>query len=202
MGERVINMRAGAVAAILLLVLPLAAKAGPREEVIKAMDQCATIGDNSQRLACFDKLTPQVKAVLAQIVTAQERQPTAEEQKSWFGFDVGNLFGGNPEPMQQATPQQFGADNLPAPPVKNSETPLPGPIDSISATVTDYAFNPLGKFVVFLEGGQVWKETDSDTDRNAFNRSVNRVTISRGFLGSYNMKINNSDKIYKVTRVK
>ena len=77
-------------------------------------------------------------------------------------------------------------------------------LESISAGVSDYAYTPLGKFIVFLDNGQVWRQIPGDADRAMFRKTAkdNAVTISRGFVGSYNMTINGSAKVFKVTRVK
>lgn len=184
---------------------PAPAPASPAE-VLRALSGCAGIADSGARLACYDNLAPQVKAALAAApsAVAAKAPPTEEEQRSWFGFDMGGLFGSSP--AQQTTPQQFGAENTEA--AKEArDNPPPGgpqPIDSISAKLTEYAFNPFGKFVVFLDNGQVWKQIQGDSDHAHFQRNPaeNTVTISRGFIGSYNLTINDSNKIYKVTRLK
>ena len=77
-------------------------------------------------------------------------------------------------------------------------------MDSITASVTEYAFTPFGKFIVFLDNGQVWKQMQGDADHaiSSKNPKDNKVTISRGFIGSYNLSVNDSAKIYKVERVK
>ncbi|HVU21508.1 MAG TPA: hypothetical protein VHE09_12320 [Rhizomicrobium sp.] len=194
-------MRVGAVAAFVLLGLSIPAQAGVRDDVLRAMDQCSTVADKDQRLACFDQLSTQVKQAIAE--GPRNGPPTVEEQKSWFGFDFGNLFGDNKSPNQQTTPQQFGSENLPAPPRKEGEPEPQGPIDSITANVADYAVNPFGKFVVFLDSGQVWKQIGGESDIAGFKKSGgNTVLISRGLLGSYNMQINGSNKVFKVKRIK
>lgn len=192
------NVRALTAVVFLTLSVPMTAQGGVRDEVLKAMDQCSVISDKDQRLACFDALSVQVKQAIAE--GPMTGPPTAEQQKSWFGFDFGNLFGG---PNQQTTPQQFGSENLPAPPPKPGEPAPEGPIDSITAKVTDYALNPFGKFVVFLESGQIWKQIGGEADIATFNKGgENTVMISRGALGSYNMQINGSNKVFKVKRIK
>jgi hypothetical protein len=57
---------------------------------------------------------------------------------------------------------------------------------------------------VFLDNGQVWRQMQGDADRAHFRPKAkdNKVIISRGSLGSYNITINDSPKLYKVTRVK
>ena len=77
-------------------------------------------------------------------------------------------------------------------------------VDSISATLTDYSFTPFHKFIIFLNNGQVWRQIQGDSEIAHFSRAAadNTVTIERGTLGSYNLRINDSNKVFKVTRVK
>ncbi|HTT99107.1 MAG TPA: hypothetical protein VMF58_13740 [Rhizomicrobium sp.] len=193
------NLRAPAAIAAFFILVPPSVQAGVRDDVLRAMDQCATIADKDKRLACFDSLSVQIKQAIAEGPAAGPM--TAEQQKSWFGFDFGNLFGS--APSQQTTPEKFGSENLPAPPPKPGEAPREEPIDSITMKVTDYALNPFGKFVVFLDGGQVWKQIGGEADVAKFNKNGNNtVQISRGVLGSYNMQINDSNKVFKVKRIK
>jgi hypothetical protein len=172
------------------------------QDVLEAISRCATVAENEARLACYDALAPRVKDALAAPPTSLpgNRAPTAEEQRSWFGFDLGSLFGSNP--AQQTTPEQFGNDRLPATHAK--EETAAAEVESITAGVTDVAYTPLGRFIVFLNDGQVWRQIEGDADRASFKKppQANKVTISRGFIGSYNLLINDSAKMYKVTRVK
>jgi hypothetical protein len=192
------NLRRHVIFAAFVVSLPVASQAGVRDDVLRAMDQCAAVADKDQRLACFDQLAPQVKAALAE--TPMAGPPTIEQQKSWFGFDFGNIFG--TAPQQQTTAAQFGSENLPPPPPKEGEPPPPGPIDSITANVSDYAFNPTGKFVIFLEGGEVWQQIQGDPERAVFKKHDNAVLISRGVMGSYNLQLNGSNRVFKVHRIK
>jgi len=172
------------------------------QDVLEAIGRCAAITDNAARLGCYDALAPHVKDALAAPPQALpgNRTPTAEEERSWFGFDLSSLFGANPS--QQATPQQFGSDRLPS--THAQEQTAATEIDSITAAVTDVAFTPFGRFIVFLDNGQVWRQIEGDADRATFKKPAkdNKVTIGRGFISSYNLSINDSAKVYKVTRVK
>lgn len=190
----------------LLVALVLAgtasAHADSREDVLDAMGKCAVIADDKARLACYDALSPHVKDVLASPPGALpgNRPPTREEQESWFGFNLDDLFGAGPS--QQTTPQQFGSDRLPETQAK-VET-AQHEVESITAGVTSYAYTPFGKFVVFLDNGQVWRQLEGDADHANFHHTAkdNKVTITRGMLGSYNLMINDSDRVFKVSRVK
>ncbi len=108
MGEQVVKQRIAAVTCVLLVGLPFAARAETTAETLRALDQCAGLADEHQRLGCFDQLGPQVKAALARMGAASG-PPTAQEQKNWFGFDIGGLFGSSP--AQQTTPQKSSAAN-------------------------------------------------------------------------------------------
>ena len=172
------------------------------QDVLEAIGRCAAVADNAARLSCYDALAPRVKDALAAPPEALpgNRAPSTEEQRSWFGFDLSSLFGSSPS--QQTTPQQFGSDRLPS--THAEEQTAAAEVDSITAAVTDVAFTPFGRFIVFLDNGQVWRQIEGDTDHAIFKKPPkdNKVAISRGFIGSYNLTLNGSDKMYKVTRVK
>jgi hypothetical protein len=190
-----------AAAALLLLVGTAApAFAEPQQDVVEAIGRCAGIADGQARLACYDQLAPRVKDAIATPPLSLNRAPTAEEQSSWFGFDLSNLFGS--APAQQTTPAEFGANKLPETHAK--EEAVAQELDSISAGVTDYSYTPFGRFIVFLDNGQVWRQIEGDVDRATFRKlpKDNKITISRGLIGSYNLSINGSARQYKVTRVK
>jgi len=185
-----------------VLVCATSAFAASRDDVLEALGKCAAVADDKARLACYDALAPHVKEALA-TPPAQlppGHQPTKEEQESWFGFDLSNLFGASP--AEQTTPQQFGSEHLPETHAK--EDVAAKEVESITAGVTDYAYTPFGKFIVFLDNGQVWRQSEGDADHANFHKVAkdNRVTISRGAMGSYNLKINDSDKIFKADRAK
>ena len=187
---------------LLLAALPLPAPAQPTaQDVLEAMGHCAGIADDRARLACYDALAPRLKDALASPPAELPggRAPTQEEQRSWFGFDLGSLFGA--EPAQQTTPAQFGQNTLPETHAK--EEHAAAEVDSITAGVSDVAYTPFGKFIVFLDNGQVWRQIEGDADHAIFpKREKTSVTIRRGLIGSYNLTIGDSDRMYKVTRVK
>jgi hypothetical protein len=180
----------------------LSAQASPRDDVLKALENCATIADDKARLACYDALVRPAQTALARPPEPQEATapPTKEEQRSWFGFDISGLFGASPS--NETTPQQFGSENLPA--TKEKVEKAQEEVDSITAGVSEYAYTPFGKFIVFLDNGQVWRQLQGDADHAIFRKvpKDNKVAISRGFIGSYNLTINDSSKLFKVERVK
>jgi hypothetical protein len=189
MGEWVMNFRLCAVV-FTFVFFAGQALAADDAAVLRAINQCAAIPDKDQRLACFDKIAP----------AAETGAPTPV-------FTPTPSSGASPQSAtpanQQMTPEQFGSESLPAPEPKEGEPAPPGPIDSITANVTEYAYTPFGKFIVFLEGGEIWRQLDGDSGRATFRRNGdNSVVISRGILGSYNLQVNGSNAVFKVRRVK
>jgi hypothetical protein len=186
-----------AVSFILLLLSCGTALAAMRDDVLEAMGRCAAIADSQARLACYDAAAPRLKDALATPPASLGRAPTVQEQQSWFGFDVGNLFGGG---SSATAPAEFGKERTP----EAQATREREEIDSISAHVSDVAFTPYGQFIVFLANGQVWRQVQGDADRARFRSppKENTITISRGAFGSYSLALNGSNHVYKVTRVK
>ena len=183
---------------VALFVFTTGALANARDDVLEAMGRCAAVADAQQRLACYDKVAPRLKQAIATPPSSLDHEPTKSEQESWFGFDIGDLFGGGSS--APTTPEQFGKERT----QEHKAIREREEIESISAGVTEVAFTPFGQFIVFLDNGQVWRQLQGEPERAHFrsNAKDNQVTISRGALGSYNLKLNDSVKIYKVTRVK
>jgi len=192
------SRRIASVFGFVLVLLGGRASAASRDDVLEALGRCAAVAESNARLACYDALAPRLKDALATPPASLGHEPTKQEQESWFGFDIGSLFGGGS--AQPTTVEQFGKERT----VAAQATREREEIDSISAGVTEVAFTPVGQFIVFLDNGQVWRQLQGDSDRAHFrsNPKDNKVTISRGALGSYNLAINGSDRIFKVTRVK
>ena len=204
------NLRRAAATAILLsAACALPAQA---DDLATSLTTCAAIKNDVARLTCYDDLAAKAgQPTMAQTQAAppatapsqSAAQTPSKKDESWFGF-VGDMLGGSSTPpSKQTTPQQFGSESLPPPPVKPGETPPPEPIDRITATVSDVAFNPFGRFTVFLDNGQIWQQLQGDTDQAKFPKGkTNQVTISRGMLGSYNLLVNDTPHYYKVKRIK
>ena len=187
-------------------------------DTMQALVKCSQIADAGQRLTCYDGVMPKVRAELA----PAPQDLSKDDQVSLFGLNLSDIFG----PARQATPQQFGQERVKEPQAPAAAAPVgptaptappaqvaiaqpaaparPQPVERISAAVTDYSLTPIGRFVVFLDNGQVWRQLDADTTRALFKRAAadNKVTISRGAFGSYNLQLNESNALFKVTRVK
>jgi hypothetical protein len=195
------NFRAAAVTTLgFLTFFSGPVHADPREDLLQAISKCTSITDDTARLSCYDAAAPHLHDVLNVPPPTLSTPPTKEQEKSWFGFNLDNLFGAGEK--QQTTPQQFGAETTPQ--VEKKVENAQQEIDSISARVTDYSYTMDRKFVVFLDNGQVWRQLQGDSGLAHFHRvpADNTVVIDRGLIGSYNLMINGSNQTFKVTRVK
>lgn len=197
------NFRLAAVTTLAFVTLfSSALYADPREDLLQAIGKCSSVTDDKARLACYDAAAPHVRDVLNTPPSTLSTAPTQDEQKSWFGFNLDNLFGAS-APATQTTPQQFGAERTPQVQQKEADQ-APQEVDSITAGVTEYSFTFDKKFIVFLDNGQVWRQLQGDTSMAHFKHQAadNKVTIERGFMGSYNLSINDGEDRFKVTRLK
>ncbi len=195
-------------AGMILSLVPTALQAAPRDDILEALAKCANMSDDATRHLCFDQLVPQLKSVMSTAQAVQEEakpwnSAVTEDGKSWFGFDVGDIFSSTP--TGQTTVQQFGGESISAP----SDTPAsqepsqPADIDSISAKVMQYWVDPQGYFIVRLDNSQVWSQLGGDDSFAHFDAAGrNGVVISRGFLRSYNLRLNGGGQYYKVKRIK
>jgi len=212
--------------AALAVFFVAAAYAGSSDDIITAIGKCASVKDGAARLACYDQIAAQARAVTAvpqqtvavppaapqqpvtvgpvvpPVQTAAQTPPATQKDESWFG--LGSLLSSDDRrsPSGQMTPAQFGSEALAPPPAAPGQA-APEPLDSITATVDDFALNPFGRFTVFLDNGQIWKQLEGDTGKAYFSKnSKNRVAISRGMIGSYNLVINDHGNLFKVKRIK
>jgi hypothetical protein len=90
-----------------------------------------------------------------------------------------------------------------APQPRAAARPLPTPADGkLVAAVARYNLSPRGRFTVVLENGEIWRQMDSDDGAAQFRqRGRNVVQISKGFWGSYDLRLNGANIVFKVTRI-
>jgi hypothetical protein len=81
--------------------------------------------------------------------------------------------------------------------------PPAAPFKRLTATVKSYTLDAAGKFTMVLDNGQVWRQVEADDARAQFKMNGrNVVTVTNGFWGSYNMRINDMNAEFKVQRTK
>jgi len=161
-------------------------------DVLKEVAKCAEIAGAADRLKCFDAAVPHAQSALAQPeAPAQTAQTTQTEGESeggmlaWFGLD---------RPVTKT--EDFGK-----PPEK-----IEGPkgINGITAVVSEFARTPTGKVLLILDNGQIWRQIDGDVGimQDPSKGEQLKVTIEKGFFGSFDMTVEGRNGLIKVRRVK
>lgn len=147
----------------------------PSAPAVQAVIDCAKIGPSDQRLACYDAaVAAMAKAQTTGDLVAIDRAQRRAARRQAFGFSLPSLaFLDRGEKAEE---------------VNNLET-----------TVTAVSRGAEGKWVITVEGGAVWRQTDNN-DLSKDPRVGSAVKISKGVLGAFFMNIDRQQAI-KVHRV-
>ena len=164
---------------VLGLAQSASAQKAPRalSPLVKAIEDCRRIPDPTQRLACYDRTAPAfVDANKAGDVTVVDRGQLRQARRSLFGFSMPKL------PF-------FAGDESAA------DTP-----DTLETTIKQVHDFQNGRFqVVLTEGNAIWETTEEKIGLRT-PRVGQKISIRRGPLGSYFMRINNGRSV-KARRV-
>jgi hypothetical protein len=164
---------------VAFLAGPAIAKDPPKQSpLVGALEACRAITDPAQRLACYDKETGALlTAAQTGEVAVVDRAEARRARKSLFGFAMPNLpfFSGDKS-----------ADEV---------------SDTLESTVTKASGIGYGKFrITIAEGNAVWETTETySTMREP--RAGDKISIKRGTLGSYMLRIGSNNRGVKGKRV-
>lgn len=156
--------------------------------------QCASIKSDNSRLQCFDKLMPATakqpntampvsvnKPDVEVVATAPLKVSTKAEQNKPI----------NSNSVEKNQVDDFAKEHLK---VDKEEGP-----SSITATVSKAKKLLKGKWVIYLENGQKWQQTDSAKMKL---KAGSKVRLKKGALGAVYLYTGNSHRSIKVKRLK
>jgi hypothetical protein len=144
---------------------------GTPQQVQRLM-ACRAITAAEQRLACYDREAAAMnQAIASKDLVMVDKEKARAAGRSLFGFSIPN-FGG-----------LFGSG---------------GEISQIDGTIKGIGRNSDGGWVITLEDGSVWSQTDDWPGLDA--RPGKKVVVKRGTLGSFWLSIPGQNGI-KVKRV-
>jgi hypothetical protein len=141
-------------------------KAEERPEAFEALVRCRSIQENEARLRCFDSAAAGLQqAAEARELVVVDRKQIQEAKRSLFGLDIPNLnpFGGGGDEGEE--------------------------VKSIESVVASASTDGGGRWIVRLEDGSTWVQTDYNQLAVAPKRG-HKVKITRASLGSYMMRVN------------
>jgi hypothetical protein len=147
------------------LVTPaLAAETAAPPATVQATVDCRKFADDHARLACYDRAVDALSQALGQgQVVAVDRAQVQAVRRQAFGFTLPslNLFNRGEKPEE---------------------------VDQVVLAVDAARRGPDGKWVIRLEGGQVWRQIDTgDFSRDP--KPGAQATIKKAMMGSYMMMI-------------
>jgi hypothetical protein len=150
---------AGLLAATGVQARDLAPAAPPA--IVQGLLACRSISDPAQRLACYDRQSGAVaQAIEKKDLVMIDRERATAAKRSLFGFSVPNFAG------------LLGG----------------GELNQIEGTVAGATQNADGGWIIKLQDGSVWSQTD-DTPVALEPRRGDKVVVKRGALGSYFVKV-------------
>lgn len=154
--------------AVALLAAPTAGKENPSSDspLLTGLSNCAAISDGAARLACYDKAAGDLlRATAAGEVAMVDRHQVREMRKSLFGFSLPDIpFLGRRGARNEEEPKQ------------------------LVTKLASFRSAGNGRFRFTVEEGKaLWETTESALLNDP--KSGATVTINRGVLGSYFVKI-------------
>ena len=178
------NPKSGAGAArFLLLAVALTGAPGvhaatrakeTRAASVQTVLDCRAIADGAKRLACFDTAVgAMAEAETKGDLVTIDREQRREVRRQTFGLSLPSL-----------TLFDRGEKGEDA--------------DKITTTVAEASRGPNGRWLVQLDGGALWRQTD-DTDLYKTPHKGSTAVVRRGALGSFFMKVD-GDSAFRVHR--
>ena len=161
------------------------------------LDDCRKIDSDLQRLACYDQIGISSEQVISptkssnQDTTLEVNNQKLIEQKPRPTSPISESYTNTSK--KKNIEEEFGLEKV-------------SPADAIDTINTSILgeFTGWEKDTIFkLANGQIWK-LSSSSSRPVYRRSINnpKVTIKKGFLNSYKMKVAGVNSTVKVKRVK
>ena len=166
---------------VLLVLLNLSCFSAAANELIDDLNQCKEVENALERLVCFDEVSKH----LPSSKLLESKTETLKNQENSKSKPVKKV-----ELIEDQTAQDFGIEH------KQDISELP---ETLVAIVSSIKKDPYKKYIVSLDNGQIWKQTDSVYLRL---KVGGKVLIKRGALNSFFMAKDGANKRIRVKRVK
>lgn len=163
----------------MILVLTCIATAATAQTIENRLAECVGLNDPQQRLSCFDTLAGDVASGSGQVVSNRDQQATIPPAS----------------PIEDSVPSDRSAEDRFGLEHKDINEAL---ADELRTKVTEIYKNAMGKMLLILDNGQIWRQKDSKT---LIIHKGDSVRIERGVIGSFYLTANDKKRI-SVTRVR
>jgi hypothetical protein len=159
---------------VLIFITSSVAYAQKQNDLLLSLTDCSSIANDGERLACFDTLVS--LSARQSIVTVTTVEPLIVDNK----------------PFKQNQVDEFAKEHL----KKTREQQGPS---SILATVSKVKQLLRGQWLIYLENGQKWQQTDTAKIKLKIGH---KVRLKKGALGAVYLYSEGSNRSIKVKRLK
>ncbi len=167
---------------ILIIIFSMFSVSISIQAATPTLQSCAAIENPDERLICYDTLSGRLSA---DTVKSNDVAPKADDSVASKVETIVPIV----EPAQDAE-AIFGLEHT-----HKEKQP-----DELQFKWSKKMQDAYGKWILFMENGQVWRQTDSAAFN--FNNPEQQVVISRGILGSFFLVEPEGKKRIRVMRVK
>lgn len=172
-----------------LSIFPIAqAQIIAEETTLSDIASCRQITKSNDRLRCFDRATKFLDET-----TMTPHQKTAD--KTVLESDTANAT----TDLAIDPVARFGAEDL----LREDQGEQ---LENLRAVATTIRTNKLGKFIIELDNGQIWRQLSGDTKTLRVRRDKDGtghdVIIKKRSLGAYTLRLTTSKKSILVRRIK
>lgn len=161
------------------------------------IDYCRDNSDGeSERIECLEAAIRDFMRIKSSDGASAITPPAAEAQTS------GGMLAQDGAPAE-AAPTGMGAEQVLARQHRqNPDSPKPA-AETETSPITEIAVNRSGKYIFFLENGQVWRQKSSDRNRSKLSKRVDyTATLFEGALSGYRMRVSDVRRPFLVERIK
>lgn len=173
-----------------MLIGAMAAKAAPEADLAAQILACSVLKDGAAQLACYNKIAAGLRAG-QNVPPANDNANNAKIETQAGPAEAARDKRAAPT----SAASDFAGDTVPFHKEANA-----APV-SMTAHIAAFSYNFYRRFTVVLDNGQVWRQDDDDdaTPQLAKGQSV---TITRGFLDAFHLKIAGEWGNFAVRRIK
>ncbi len=200
--------RAAVIAAVMVTII---ASGGPgtlhaEDSTDEQLLACDLIVDMAEKMECFAAVVSRLKR--ADEPPMAESQPATAPDSSTTAAtppDTAAVVKTSSKKLPAAV-DDFGREDMKAAEQKAAKRKevkaRRDNVDSIHATIVEAWPTADNRFEVLLDNGQVWRETALTRRSNRLPKAGSPVRITKGRLGSFNMKIGSNNRLAAVRRTK
>jgi hypothetical protein len=178
---------AGLIAAAPLFAVPASAQVQGNAAADAAI-ACLDLENTEERLACLEAAARDLKATRVVIEKENAVAPDGDTAAA--------------EPFDQQTLEEsFGAEGLESTKREKREKQQNY---KLTAKVVEFRINPYNDITAVLDNGQIWRQLSSDSTVILIppGDKLYTVTIKKGPLNNYRMRIDQTKRWIRVTRIK